>query len=213
MWLLLYATVIAVGISVPLAAAAAAHKNKAIDHLVRLIPLVGLGMPAFWIGILFLLAFALTLHIFPVGGYGSGFFGHLRSMFLPALTISVSLTPLLVRSLRASLLTILDADHVVTARAKGLSYQRVLIRHVVRNAVMPTVTVLAINLGFLVGGTVVVEQVFGIPGLGSLMINAILTRDFPVVQGVTLTFAVLVVAINLLADLSYLLLDPRVKFD
>jgi peptide/nickel transport system permease protein len=118
-----------------------------------------------------------------------------------------------IRSLRASMLSVLGADYITTARSKGVPGSRLFIRHVLRNAVIPAITVLGINIGFLIGGTVIIENVFAIPGVGQLMINSIFQRDFPVVQGVTLVFAVLVVLINLLTDVGYALLDPRVRFD
>jgi len=151
--------------------------------------------------------------LFPVGGYGEGLVGHLHSMFLPGLTVALSIAPLLIRSLRASMLSVLESEYVTTARSKGLSPRRVLVRHALRNAVIPTVTVLGINIGFLVGGTLVVESVFALPGIGNLMLTAIFNRDFPVVQGVTMVFAILVVSVNLLTDVAYSLLDPRVRFD
>ncbi len=133
-------------------------------------------------------------------------------MFLPSLTVAVALCPVLIRSLRASMLNVLGADFITTARAKGVPTRRLLVRHVLRNAVIPAVTVLGINVGYLIGGTLIVEQVFAVPGIGSLMIGAILQRDFPVVQGVALVFGVLVVLVNLLTDVAYAALDPRVRF-
>jgi len=212
LWLLGYATVLTVLISVPLAVLAASRRDGVRDHVVRAVPLVGLGMPTFWLGFLLIYAFAITLRIFPVSGYGSGFTGHLRSMFLPSLTVALALTPVVIRSLRASMLDVLGADYITTARSKGVSPRRLYLRHALRNAVIPAVTVLAINIGFLVGATVVIEQIFAVPGIGQLMVNAIFQRDFPVVQGVTLVFAIMVVLINLMADLSYAALDPRVSF-
>ena len=119
----------------------------------------------------------------------------------------------MIRSLRASLLAVLESDFVTTARSKGLPARRVLVRHALRNAVMPMLTVLTVNLGFLVGGTVVIEKIFALPGLGALMFDGISNRDFAVVQGVTLVFAIIVVLINLVSDIVYSLLDPRVRFD
>jgi peptide/nickel transport system permease protein len=213
LWLLAYATVLTVLISVPLAVLAASRRDGVRDHVVRAIPLVGLGMPPFWLGFLLIYAFAISLHLFPVSGYGSGFTGHLQSMFLPSLTVALALTPVVIRSLRASMLNVLTAEYIVTARSKGVSSRRLFLRHVLRNAVIPAVTVLAINLGYLVGATVVIEQVFAVPGIGQLMINSIFQRDFPVVQGVTLVFGIMVVLVYLLADLAYAALDPRVRFD
>ena len=213
LWLLAYTTVLTVLISVPLAVLAASRRDGIRDHAVRAVPLVGLGMPPFWLGFLLIYAFAISLRIFPVSGYGSGFTGHLHSMFLPSLTVALALTPVVIRSLRASMLNVLGAEYIVTARSKGVPPHRLYQRHALRNAVIPAVTVLAINIGFLVGTTVIIEQIFAIPGIGQLMINSIFQRDFPVVQGVTLVFAIMVVLVNLLADMAYAALDPRVRFD
>lgn len=214
LWLIGLGTLLAVVIAVPLATIAAARRDRPTDHVVRAVPLVGLGFPPFWIGIMLLLAFALNSgRAFPVGGYGEGFFGHLHSMFLPALTVALAISPILIRSLRASLLEVLESDFVATARSKGLPERRVLIRHALRNALISMVTVLGVNIGFLVGGTLVVEQVFALPGIGQLMINSIFQRDFPVVQAVTLAFAVMVVLVYLTTDIIHALLDPRVRFD
>jgi len=213
LWLIVYAAVIAVLISVPLAMIAATRKDGIRDHVVRAVPLLGLGMPPFWVGFLLIYGFGITFRLFPVGGYGTGFLGHLHYMFLPALTIAIALAPVVIRSLRASMLTVLGADYITTARSKGVPGPRLFFRHVLRNAVIPAVTVLGINIGFLIGGTVIIENVFAIPGIGQLMIQSIFQRDFPVVQGVTLVFAVLVVLVNLLADMTYASLDPRVSFD
>jgi peptide/nickel transport system permease protein len=214
LWLIVYGTLLSVLLAVPLAALAARFRDGPIDHVVRAVPLVGLGFPAFWTGIVLLLVFGLHLgRLFPVGGYGEGFFGHLHAMFLPSLTVAFAIAPILIRSLRASLLEVLESDYVMTARAKGLSERRVLVRHALRNAIVSTVSVLGVNIGFLVGGTLVVEQVFATPGIGQLMINSIFQRDFPVVQAVTLVFSVMVVLVYLLSDIAHALLDPRVRFD
>ena len=213
LWLIVYSAVLAIIISVPLAMIAASRKGGVRDHLVRVVPLLGLGMPPFWVGLLLQLGLALSLHIFPVTGYGTGVGGHLRSMFLPSLTVAIALSPVVIRSLRASMLGVLGADYITTARSKGIPGRRLFVRHVLRNAVIPAVTVLGINIGFLIGGTLIVENVFAVPGIGQLMINSIFQRDFPVVQGVTLVFGVLVVMVNLLTDVAYASLDPRVRFD
>jgi peptide/nickel transport system permease protein len=199
-------------IAVPLAMIAASRKDGVRDQIVRAVPLLGLGMPPFWVGILLIYAFAIKFRFFPVSGYGTGFLGHLHYMFLPALTVAIALAPVVIRSLRASMLNVLGAEYITTARSKGVPGGRLFIRHVLRNAVIPAVTVLGINIGFLIGGTVIIENVFAIPGIGQLMLNSIFDRDFPVVQGVTLVFGVMVVLINLLADMAYAALDPRVRF-
>ncbi|MFN2627160.1 MAG: ABC transporter permease [Gaiellaceae bacterium] len=214
LWLIGFGTLLAVLIAVPLAAVAATKRNRWPDQLVRAVPLVGLGFPAFWLGIMLLLVFGLHLgRGFPVGGYGSGFLGHLHSMFLPALTVALGIAPILIRSLRASLLEVLESDYIVTARSKGIPERRVLARHALRNAVISTVSVLGVNVGYLVGGTLVIEQVYALPGIGQLMINSIFERDFPVVQAVTFVFAVMVVLVYLTTDVVHALLDPRVRFD
>jgi peptide/nickel transport system permease protein len=213
LWLIIYATVIAVVISVPAAMIAATRKDGVRDHVVRVIPLLGLGMPAFWLGLILQTVLAVKYRLFPVTGYGTGIPGHLHAMFLPSLTVAIALCPVVIRSLRASMLNVLGADFVTTARAKGVPGRRLFVRHVLRNAVIPAVTVLGINIGFLIGGTVIVEEVFAVPGIGQLMINSIFDRDFPVVQAVALAFAIMVVLVNLLTDVAYAALDPRVRFD
>ena len=214
LWLIAFGTLLSIAIATPLAAIAATHRDGIADHLVRAVPLVGLGFPPFWVGIVLLLVFALHVgRLFPVGGYGHGFVGHLHAMFLPALTVALGIAPILIRSLRAALLEVLESDYIATARSKGLPEHRVLVRHALRNAVISTVSVLGVNIAFLVGGTLVIEQVFAVPGIGQLMINAIFQRDFPVVQAVTLVFAIMVVLVYLLTDIAHALLDPRVRFD
>ena len=212
--LLFYSTVLAMAIAVPLALIAARKKDGTSDQAVRAIPLVGLGMPAVWLGIMLILLLAAGgPKIFPVGGYGNGAWGHTKSLFLPALTVAIGTAPLLIRSLRTSLLAVLQSDYVMTARAKGIPERRVLFKHALRNGIMPMITVLGINLGFLIGNTVVVEKVFALPGVGALLYDGISQRDFSVVQGVTLVLAALVVLVNVAVDITYSLLDPRVRFD
>jgi peptide/nickel transport system permease protein len=214
LWLIAFGTLLSVVIAVPLAVIAATKRNRLPDQIVRAVPLVGLGFPPFWLGIMFLLVFGLHLgRGFPVGGYGSGFLGHVHSMFLPAMTVAVGIAPILIRSLRASLLEVLESDYVITARSKGIPERRVVRRHALRNAVISTVSVLGVNVGFLVGATLVIEQVYALPGIGQLMINSIFQRDFPVVQAVTLVFAVMVVLVYLATDVVHALLDPRVRYD
>lgn len=209
-WLVLYATVLVVVITVPLALAAARRPGGWADQVVRAVSLVSLGMPSFWLGLLFVLFFGLNLGWFPVSGYGEGVGGHLHSLFLPALTTALTMTPMTVRSLRASLIDVLESDYMVAVRAKGLSAPRTMAIYALRVAILPTVTVLGVNLGWLVGNTVVTEQVFVVPGLGSLMIDAIVNRDFPLVQYLALVFAAVVVIVSLATDVARASLDPRV---
>lgn len=211
--LVVYASALALLISFPSALLAATHRNRFPDQAVRATFLVALGMPSFWLALMLMLFFSLRLHLFPISGGGGNFVERLRGFFLPALTIALAISPMLVRSLRGSLIEVLESQHVDFARAKGLPDWVILRRHVLRNSLISTVTVLGVNMGWLIGGTVVVETVFAVAGLGSLMINAIFARDYPLVQAITLVFAVLVVVINLLTDLSYSALDPRVTLD
>lgn len=211
LWLVAMSGLLAVVISVPLAVIAATRRNGLLDNVIRVVPLVALGMPAFWLGIMLILLLSLRLGLFPVSGFGTDVPGHLHSIFLPALTVALAMTPILIRSLRASMIGVLESDYVTTARAKGLSTRRVTVNHALRNALISSVTVLGVNIAYLVGSTLVVERVFAIPGTGSLMIDAIFNRDFSVVQGVTIVFAVIVVAVNLATDVAHAALDPRVK--
>jgi peptide/nickel transport system permease protein len=148
-----------------------------------------------------------------VAGYGEDFPDRLWHLLLPALTITLSLAPMLIRNLRSGLIDVLQAPYIEFARAKGIREANVLQRHVLRNAMISTVTILGLNIGWLIGGSVVIETVFTIPGIGSLIVSSIFARDYPVIQGVALIFGVLVILINLLTDLVYAMLDPRVTYD
>ncbi len=203
--------VFCVVITVPLATLAAARQDRPADHAVRVFSLVGLGMPSFFFGIILIIVFAVDLHWFSVGGWGTTFAEHLRSLVLPGLTAAIAIAPVLIRSLRVGMLEVIESDFVAAARAKGLRGPRVLLAHVARNALIPTVTLLGISIAYLIGSTVVIERVFDLNGLGNLMLNAIGVRDFPVVQGVTIVYAIAVVLINLLTDLTSAQLDPRVR--
>ncbi len=208
-----YTMVLAIVITVPLATVAALKRDRAADQAVRGFLLIGLAMPSFWVGINLLLFLTVRYHFFPAGGYGEGFVQHLRHLFLPALTLALGISAILVRNLRNSLIETLSADHVRTARAKGLSSRTVFTWHVLRNSALSTVTIMGLNLGFLMGGTVIIEQVFALPGVGQLLLTSIFSRDYPVVQGITLVYAVIVILVNLMTDLFYASLDPRVSLE
>jgi peptide/nickel transport system permease protein len=210
-FLLVYGTVISLLVAVPLGVFSALYRNRLPDHGIRIGATVGLAMPSFWFGLLLVEVFSLHLHVLPVSGYGSGFLGHLRSLTLPAVTVGLYLAPLIVRTLRSSLIETLSADFITSARARGFRETRVIGKHALRNALIATITILAINIGYLVSGSVVIENVFGIPGLGSLLVSSIQMRDFPTISALTLLFGVLVIFVNLLADLSYAVVDPRVR--
>jgi peptide/nickel transport system permease protein len=212
LFLVAYAGVLSVVLSAPLATIAALKRGTWVDQAVRIYVLLALAMPAYWIGMMLLQFFAVKAHIFPVAGYGDGFFGHLESLFLPALSLSLAVSSILIRSLRNSVIETMGADYVRTARAKGLGGRSVFTWHVLRNSAMATATILAVNLAFMVGGTVIIESIFAIPGIGSLIVKAIFDRDYPIIQGVTLAVGIMVLFINLATDISYAVLDPRIKY-
>jgi peptide/nickel transport system permease protein len=210
-WLIVYSTVLTILIAVPLALWAASRPGRLRDKFVRIVSVAGLGVPGFWLGLVLIEYLAVEAQILPAAGFGSGVAGHLESLLLPSLTIAAGIVPLVVRSLRAEILKVSESEYVTTARAKGLTERRIRLRHVLRNALAPSVTVLAVNVSFLVGGTLVIERVFSLGGVGDLMLSAISARDFPVVQAVTLILAFLVVLVNIFGDLIQALLDPRVE--
>ncbi len=213
LFLIAYAAILSLLITIPLALWAALRQNRGPDQAVRVGSTLTLSMPSFWLGLNLLILFAVRIPLFPVAGYGDSFLDHLWHLFLPSVTIMLLLAPMLIRSLRSGLIDVLKAPYVEFARAKGISERRVLQRHVLRNAMISTVTILGLNIGWLIGGTVVIETVFTIAGMGSLIVSSIYARDYPVIQGVTLVFALLVISINLVTDVVYALLDPRVSYD
>jgi peptide/nickel transport system permease protein len=210
LYLLLCSTLLAILIALPLSLIAARYGDRAIDHMIRVGGMIGFAMPPFWVGLLLMLFFGLALNWFPVSGLGEGFVDRIRHLFLPSVTIALFLAPILVQSLRSAMLEVMTADYIEVARAKGLTPRRILLKHVLRNALIPVITILAVNIGWLLSGAVVVEYVFSYPGLGSLLVRAVSYRDYPVIQGLSIVFAVLVIAVNLAADLSYILVDRRV---
>jgi peptide/nickel transport system permease protein len=210
LFLVVYSAVLAALISFPIGFAAGLHRGGVLDQSSRIFFTLSFAMPAFWLGIILILLFSVHVHAFPISGFGSGFIGHLYYLFLPALTIALGFSTVLVRSLRSATIATLQAEFVDTARMKGIRWPRVLWRHVFRNAILAVVAVYGVNLAYLISGTVLVENVFSLPGLGTLLVSSVSDRDYPVVQGVTLLFAVIIVAINLLTDIVQAALDPRV---
>ena len=209
--LIAYGLVVSLLIGVPLAILAALHPNGLVDHSVRLAATFSFAMPLFWLGLVLALIFGLKLDIFPVSGYQTGIDGIAKTLTLPAVTLGLALTVIVVRTLRSSLLEVLQSDYIDAARARGLSERRIVAKHAMRNAVMPTITILSINIGFLIGGTVVIEQIFRIPGLGSLLLDAVQHSDYQLVQGLVLMAGATVVAASLAADVLQALIDPRVR--
>jgi peptide/nickel transport system permease protein len=209
------AMVISVGIGVPLGILAAWRQGSWLDRLVMMMAVSGFSMPVFWLGFLLVYVFAISFHWLPVQGYrplGDGLWPFLRHLILPAVTLSVVYLALIARMTRASMLNVLGEDYIRTAFAKGLAPRRVLVRHALKNASLPVVTIIGIGVALLIGGAVVTESVFALPGLGRLTVDAITKRDYPVIQGVVLVVSGAYVLINLVIDMLYVVLDPRIRY-
>lgn len=205
----------AVLVAVPLGVLAAWRHDTWIDRAVMALSVAGFSVPVFVLGYLLIFGFAMNLRLLPVQGYVSiseGLWPFLTRLVLPTLTLSVIYIALIARTTRSSVLEVLGEDYIRTARAKGVTEARVLRRHALRNAAIPVISVIGLGIALLISGVVVTESVFNLPGLGRLTVDAVLARDYPVIQGVILLFSALYVLINLSIDLSYLLFDPRIRY-
>jgi len=194
-------------VSIPLGTLVAAKPNSVLDNIVRLFSLAGLSMPVFWTGIVLILLFSVNLRLFPVGGYGG-----LRHLFLPAVTLASASIGMVTRMVRSSVMEVLREEYITSARAKGLKEWTVLFKHALRNGLIPVVTVLGSQVGQMMGGAILTESVFAWPGLGRLTVHAIFRRDFVLIQGVVVVLALIYVLVNLLVDLSYALINPRISY-
>ncbi|WP_271950019.1 ABC transporter permease [Ruegeria faecimaris] len=210
-FLTVYSVVLSLLIAGPLAFVAALNRGRWPDAVIRTVFQIGLSMPVFYIGLVLLTFLAAQLRLFPVGGYGDTFTERLYHLFLPSVTVALYTSAIIMRNLRNAIIEVLDAEYVQFARAKGLPPRLVLGRHVLRNALISTVTLLGLSIGNLMSGTLVTETVFAVPGMGRLMLEAIFARDYPLIQGLTLTFAVLVSVVFLMTDLFQSRLDPRMR--
>lgn len=214
--LAVYAFVLSIGFAVPIALLAARRRGRPLDHLVTVVTTTGFAIPNFVLALLLIIVFAVTLQILPATGYvaiTANFWRNIRYMTMPAVSLGFTLFCLYTRLLRGDIVDqLLGQDYVITARAKGASQWRILIRHVLRNSVFGLITVVALNIGALAGGTVIIEQIFGLPGMGSELLLAINNRDVVTVEASVLLVAVVVVVANLAADLLYAVLDPRVRY-
>lgn len=213
--LAIYAVVLAVLIAVPVGTLAGTTSSRLADGTMQTLTLLGLSLPAFWIGAMFILLFSVHLRWFPVLTFPSFLdapLANLRGFFLPALTLAVPNAAAIARMVRSSLVSVRREDYVKVARAKGLSESVVVRRHMLKNAMIPVVTLIGIVAGYLLGGSIVVEQVFAIPGVGRMGLQAIVQRDYPVLQAVVLIVTALFVLVNLLVDLIYVFLDPRIRY-
>jgi peptide/nickel transport system permease protein len=208
--------VLSLAIAVPLGIISATRRGSWLDLLSGGLAALGSSMPAFWLGVLLILVFAVNYRLLPPSGYvrpTDDLIGNLKSLVLPSLTLAVGYTAVLSRLVRASLLDILHEDYVRTARAKGLHGQVVIWRHALRNALLPVITVVGLETGRLLGGAVVTETIFALPGIGRLAVDAVISRDFQTVQAVTLLMAGALLLSNLIADLLYGVADPRIRYE
>lgn len=208
-----YSTLIALAVAVPSAVLAAVRRGGMADGLMRQVFVILVAVPPFWLSYVLILWLALGLGWFPTGGVGEGVIDNLHRLFLPSLVVGVSTAALIQQSLRAALIDTLKADYIDTARAKGLRGHEVFLRHVLPNSLISTISIIGVRVSWIIGGTVVVEKIFSVPGLGSLLIDAIISRDLPVIRGLTVFFAILVVVVNLVTDICYALADPRVRLE
>src|SRR5215831_9402334 len=203
-------------VGIPLGVAASVSRNLRVRTLVQIIGVLGLSMPNFWIAILLIIGASMLFGWLPAIIYVSPWSNpwvNLQQMFLPVLSLGLGLSAVVMRMTRSSMLEVLGHDFIRVARAKGLATQAVLLRHALRNALIPIVTVMGLQMGFLLGGVVITEQIFGLPGLGWTLLNGVYQRDYPVVQGTVMVFAVTFVLVNLLVDLLYTYLDPRIRYE
>lgn len=210
-----FATLISVVIGVPAGIVSARRQNTAADQSLMMFALVGISIPNFLLGLLLILIFAVRLGWFPVAGYSpleDGWLATLRSLVLPAFALGFVQSALVARITRSSMLDVLREQFILAGRAKGLAEKALVYKHALKNAMIPIITIIGISFALLIGGAVVVETVFNIPGVGRLIISAVLRRDYPVIQGVVLCIAGIYMIVNLLVDLSYLVLDPRVRY-
>jgi peptide/nickel transport system permease protein len=213
-FLALMAVAIAAVIGIPCGIVSAVYRGRAVDQLFTGVAMLGASIPSFWFGIVLIQMFSVSLGWFPVSGYGApgaALAERLHSLILPAAVLGILNSALIIRFTRASMLDVLGEDYVRTARSKGLPESAVVLKHALRNALVPIVTVLGLTVALMIGGAVVTETVFGLPGVGNLVVSAVLRRDYPVIQGALLVVAAIYVLINFSIDLLYVAVDPRVK--
>ncbi|MDR0783296.1 MAG: ABC transporter permease [Propionibacteriaceae bacterium] len=210
-FLIVFTGVLTLIITIPIGTVSALRQGGVFDNTARGFFLLAYATPGFVTGILLLQYLSAKLHWFAISGFGTGFFDNVYHTFLPALTMSLAFSTVLVRSLRATVLDVLRSDYIITARLKGTKWAAVLRRDMLPNALLPLTVVFGVNLAFMVGGTVIMENVFSIPGLGKFLVDAVPMRDYFVIQGTTLVFAVLVLLVNMLTDIIHVSLDPRLS--
>ncbi len=207
MELALSAMLLSLVVGIPLGIVAAVKRDSWLDQIAMTVAVMGVSMPGFWLGLLLIFLFSLVLRVLPSGGYGT-----LKHLILPAFVLGLNGVAVIARLTRSSMLEVLRQEYIVTARAKGARELYILVRHALKNSLIPVVTVAGLQFGFLLGGTVVTETVFARPGLGRMAVEAILYKDIPVVQGVVLFVAVIYMLVNLLVDVCYAFIDPRIRY-
>jgi peptide/nickel transport system permease protein len=193
-------------LSIPLGAIAALNRNSFLDWSSMIVALIGVSMPGFWLGLLLIFTFAVHFRWFPPTGHAS-----LKHLVLPALALGLPRVGRIARITRSSLLEVVGHDYIRTARAKGLAERAVVLRHALRNALIPIISLMGLDLGYIVGGSVVIEHVFARPGIGDMMLRAIYSRDFPVLQGSMFVLALAIILSNIIADVAYVIVDPRIR--
>lgn len=215
-WLALSATLVSLIIGIPAGIISAANHYSTTDYVATFFAFIGLSIPNFFLGLILILVFSLHLDLLPASGFVSPLddpIGGIQTLILPAFTLGTAISAVVMRMMRSSLLEVFSEEYITTARAKGLSKQLVTNKHAVKNALIPTITVIGLNFGYLLGGTVIVEQIFAIGGMGQLVVTAIQTREYFVIQTTVLLIAVTFSIVNLTTDLIYAYLDPRIKYD
>ncbi len=211
----LMALIVAIGVGVPAGTIAAVKRNSPIDYFVTIFAMFGIAVPNFWFSMLLIWLFVVTLNWLPASGFVGVWvdpWGAIQHMLLPVAALGLTLAGSIMRYTRSSVLDVLNQDYVRTARSKGLMERAVIVRHALRNSLLPVVTIIGLQLGYLLGGSIIIESMFAIPGLGRLALDSINGRDYPTLQGVVLVFTFLVLVVNLLTDLSYAMLDPRIRY-
>ncbi len=214
-FLTLFSIIIACVVALPMGIYAAYRCGSLVDQAATTLAMLAASIPSFWLGLLLIQFFAVRHGWFPVSGYGgpdAGFLDRMWHLSLPAIALGLVSSALILRFTRASMLDVLSDDYVRTARAKGLDERRVILKHALKNALIPIITVIGLTMAVLISGAVVTETVFGLPGVGNLVVSAVLRRDYPVIQGALLIIAALYVLINFAIDMLYLLVDPRVRY-
>ena len=202
------ATILSLLVAIPLGVISAAKQNSKVDYSSMALATFFISMPNFWLGLVLILIFSLHLDLLPVAGYGG-----LDHLILPTITLCAGMMAVTVRLTRSSVLEVLRLDYITTAKAKGLGDGRILYRHVLKNAMIPVITIVGLQLGYLLGGTVIVETIFAWPGIGKLLIDSINARDIPMIQGCVVFIAIIFSLVNMLVDISYYFLDPRIKYE